>query len=148
MINSARQLSLQIHSMAVPHTCLILPFLYMGVIFLFSSIQGDGSPAIVDPLTHAIKSIIYNGAHIPLFALLAWLWCWSLAGWNIALNRRLMLAFCLTAIYGVSDEWHQSFTPGRDASFLDVMLDMLGAYLAVHFYRGQQRTSADGRTIL
>ncbi|MCF6323602.1 MAG: VanZ family protein [Gammaproteobacteria bacterium] len=143
MISHVRQLSHQIHTMSVPRACLALPFLYMGVIFLLSSIQGDGSPATVDPITGTIKAIIYNGAHVPLFALLAWLWCWSLTAWNITLNKRLILAFCLTAIYGVSDEWHQSFTPGRDTSFLDVMLDMLGASLAVYFYRGQQ-VSANG----
>jgi len=123
---------------------LILPLLYMGVIFLLSSISGDATLKNVDPLTATLKTTLYNGAHIPLFALLAWLWCWSLAGWNITLNRRLMIAFCLTAIYGGIDEWHQSFTPGRDTSFLDVMLDMLGAYIAVLFYRGQLRTAANG----
>ncbi len=144
MISHARQLSRKIHSMAVPRTYLILPFFYMGIIFLLSSMHGDTSPTTVESITRMFKAIIYNGAHVPLFALLAWLWCWSLAGWNIALNKRLVLAFCLTAIYGVTDEWHQSFTPGRDTSFLDVMLDMLGAYLAVYFYRGQQRTTAHG----
>ncbi len=144
MLSRARLLSQQIHSMAVPRFGLILPLLYMGVIFLLSSIAGDGAAKTVDPFTQAIKAVIYNGAHIPLFALLAWLWCWSLAGWNISLNKRLILAFCLTAVYAVSDEWHQSFTPGRDASFMDIMLDMLGAYIAVYFYRGQLRTTANG----
>lgn len=130
--------------MQVPRHALILPFLYMGVIFLLSSISGDTAPQNVDPFTAALKTTLYNGAHIPLFALLAWLWCWSLAGWNITLNRRLMIAFCLTAMYGVVDEWHQSFTPGRDTSFLDVMLDMLGAYIAVCFYRGQLRSALNG----
>ncbi len=130
--------------MPMPRYYLALPFIYMGVIFLLSSISGDGTGVTVDPFTQAVKVIIYNGAHIPLFALLAWLWCWSLAGWHIALNRRLLVAFCLTAIYAVTDEWHQSFTPGRDASFLDVMLDMLGGYIAVRFYRGQLRPAANG----
>ncbi len=136
--------SQHLHSMTVSRPYLMLPLLYMGIIFLLSSISGDDSLKNVDPFTGAIKTIIYNGAHIPLFALLAWLWCWSLAGWNISLSGRLILAFCFTAIYGVVDEWHQSFTPGRDTSFLDVMLDMLGAYIAVHFYRGQQRAAAHG----
>lgn len=130
--------------MQVPRRALILPFLYMGVIFLLSSISGDTTPQNVDPFTAALKTIVYNGVHIPLFALLAWLWCWSLIGWNVTLNRRLMIAFCLTAVYGVVDEWHQSFTPGRDTSFLDVMLDMLGAYIAMCFYRGQLRPALNG----
>jgi len=31
-----------------------------------------------------------------------------------------------TAAYGVSDEWHQSFVPLRDASIRDWMTDLLG----------------------
>jgi VanZ family protein len=33
-------------------------------------------------------------------------------------------------IYGISDEWHQSFVPGRDASAGDVLSDLLGAAMA------------------
>lgn len=143
-MNALQRLSRQLHAMEVRQQHLTLPFIYMGVIFLLSSIPGDGSPAITNPPLYTLKTIVFNGAHIPLFALLAWLWCWSLAGWNIALNNRLILAFCFTTIYGVIDEWHQSFTPGRDASFLDVMLDMLGACIAVRFYRGQQLATANG----
>jgi len=36
-------------------------------------------------------------------------------------------AFVLAALYGVVDEFHQSFVPGRDASMGDVVADALGA---------------------
>ncbi len=37
----------------------------------------------------------------------------------------LTLVFCL--FYGISDEFHQSFIPGRSASVLDVLADCGGA---------------------
>ncbi len=37
--------------------------------------------------------------------------------------------FCL--LYGVSDEFHQAFVPGREATAIDLAADVLGAILAV-----------------
>lgn len=133
--------SKRLHAFQPHRAALALPALYMGVIFILSSVAGTALPPDTSPTVEIAKTIIHNGAHIPLFALLAWLWCWSLAGWNITLRRRIMLAFSLTTLYGGIDEWHQSFTPGRDASALDFMLDMLGAYIAVCFYYGQSQKS-------
>jgi VanZ family protein len=36
-------------------------------------------------------------------------------------------AIAITTAYGVSDEWHQSFVPGRDAELVDVWADAIGA---------------------
>lgn len=38
------------------------------------------------------------------------------------------LTFC--SLYGISDEWHQSFVPGREASVADWIADTLGAAIA------------------
>ncbi|MFV0437640.1 MAG: VanZ family protein [Desulfopila sp.] len=40
----------------------------------------------------------------------------------------LTVIVCL--VYGLSDEWHQSFVPGRDVSGADVVADLLGAIVA------------------
>ena len=45
--------------------------------------------------------------------------------WRIAL---VALAICVG--YGVSDEWHQSFVPGRTADIADVYADAAGACAA------------------
>lgn len=45
--------------------------------------------------------------------------------------RRFLGAFLLTAGWGLLDEVHQSFVPGRDASSLDFVADLAGAALAV-----------------
>lgn len=39
-------------------------------------------------------------------------------------------AFAFAVLYAVSDEWHQSFIPGRDGSWRDVVVDGCGAALA------------------
>lgn len=39
--------------------------------------------------------------------------------------------FCL--FFGVTDEWHQSFVPGRDADFLDLVADTMGGLIAMVF---------------
>ena len=40
-------------------------------------------------------------------------------------------ACLLTTLYGVTDEWHQSFTPGRAVEGLDVWADFLGGCTAL-----------------
>ncbi|MDX1697780.1 MAG: VanZ family protein [Thiohalobacterales bacterium] len=41
------------------------------------------------------------------------------------------LAFLITGLYGVLDEYHQSFVPGRHATISDVVADLTGALLGV-----------------
>ena len=48
--------------------------------------------------------------------------------------ERLHLAFVslqFCSAYGVSDEWHQSFVPGRESSALDWLADSLGGAVAM-----------------
>ena len=42
---------------------------------------------------------------------------------------RGLAAMALTTAYGVSDEWHQSFVPGRTADITDLRADASGAIL-------------------
>ena len=41
------------------------------------------------------------------------------------------LAILLAGLYGLADEYHQSFVPGRDASALDLLADITGVLLGV-----------------
>jgi VanZ family protein len=40
---------------------------------------------------------------------------------------RAVGAVLITTLYGCSDEWHQSFVPGREADSRDVWFDAIGA---------------------
>src|SRR5215212_11635254 len=45
--------------------------------------------------------------------------------------RAALAAIVLATTYGVSDEWHQSFVPGRSPDRYDVVADCVGATVGV-----------------
>lgn len=54
------------------------------------------------------------------------------------LTAMTVVLFCL--VYGISDEYHQSFIPGREPSFGDLLADTTGAVLlAVTWYYSFRR---------
>lgn len=80
-------------------------------------------------LTSEIWSYI---GHIGMFGLLG-ITIWFALGLNSRLldRERAVWAIGIATAYGVLDEYHQSFVPGRDPSALDVLADFIGALLAV-----------------
>jgi len=101
---------------------LVLALGWMGVLWYFSSLPATGAG-----LPHPWD----KGAHLLAYALLGFLLGRGLGG--------LYPAFFLAALYGLVDEWHQSFVPGREAFGLDLLADFLGAYLGA---RGAGRWEA------
>lgn len=53
------------------------------------------------------------------------------ASWDGVRLGAAAWAWALSTIYGISDEWHQTFVPGRTAAIDDVVADTLGAASAV-----------------
>lgn len=49
--------------------------------------------------------------------------------------RRMFAAIAFTVAYGISDEFHQSFVPGRSPSVFDLLADALGALAGAWFAR-------------
>jgi VanZ family protein len=74
--------------------------------------------------------------HIGGYSLLGLLFCRAYRSrWPIASGRSLArLAVLSAALFGLSDEIHQSFVPFRTADAWDVLADALGAALGVGFY--------------
>ena len=70
-------------------------------------------------------------AHFSVYGLLATLVCRLRPGWKGA-----GLGLLAASAFGLTDEWHQSFVPGRETSFSDWIADTLGAALAVALYVG------------
>lgn len=58
-------------------------------------------------------------------------------------NRVLLLTVLVTA-YGVTDEYHQSFVPGRHASAWDVLADGVGGLIVA--WTMHWRSRRDART--
>jgi len=51
------------------------------------------------------------------------------------ISRRVILAIIFSSLYGISDEIHQYFVPGRTADPLDAVADMLGSIFGALIYR-------------
>jgi VanZ family protein len=103
----------------------IWPFVIAGLIFVASSRSHVAAPGII----HVDKI-----AHFSVYGLLATLLCRLGGNW-----RAGAWAILLTSLYGITDEWHQSYVPGRSTEVADWVADTSGATLAVALYWGWLR---------
>ena len=103
---------------------------YAGLIFLLSSFPHF--PEEVPPFIGYDKL-----AHFIEYYFFGILICrWLLNKKNHFVRRyALFMTMLIGMCYGVSDEWHQSFIPGRVASIWDVLFDAVGIAAAVLTYR-------------
>lgn len=95
----------------------------MAVIFVFSAQPSDSLPDF-----DWADRIVKKGGHMFEYGLLALAYWYALA-WD---GRRRWLAWLLAFLYACTDEFHQSFVPGRHPSIWDVLIfDNLGAMLSL-----------------
>ena len=98
----------------------------MVLIFGFSSIPSR------EMLNFGLFDLfVKKGAHVLVYGLL------TLANWSgLRFDKQLWwLALLLALIYAVSDEYHQSFVPGRHPSWVDVLVfDGGGATLGLSVF--------------
>ena len=71
-----------------------------------------------------------KSAHVVVFGILAYLF------WQARSHVRFVL--WSTILYGLSDEIHQLFIPGRTGKLSDVLFDSLGAILVVLYFTRSQ----------
>ena len=107
------------------------PLAWMGIIYYLSAQSTLPSPP--EPL---LNTLLKKGAHFGAYAGLAFWWWRALSSARRTSPERLpngvlVLAFALTVLYAASDEFHQSFTPGRHPSPWDVLIDAAGAATAL-----------------
>lgn len=76
--------------------------------------------------------------HAGMYGLLFWLWARALST-RLPGSRAMACALAISVIYAVSDEYHQSFVPGRVGSALDVAIDAAGAAGAAFMFRRASR---------
>jgi VanZ family protein len=94
--------------------------LQMAIIFGASSLSDPG------PLPGGVSD---KGGHLIGYVILSVVLLRALAGGRIAgvTWRTALLAILGATLYGVSDEFHQSFVPGRTPDVMDIMADCAGA---------------------
>lgn len=101
------------------------PLAWAAAIFWASS-----RPSVGIHLVGGLDKVVHFGVYAVLGALLARAWTWPpgviAAGW----------------LYGLSDEFHQTFVPGRTAEAADWIADALGVMVGLFLYRRAVRPAA------
>lgn len=116
-----------------------LPFiLYATLIFYVSSQRLPELPILFQ------INYIDLVAHFFAYALFAYLAYRALSRTpNKVLQKHLLFATLIISIlYGFSDEWHQSYVPGRLMSVSDFLFDAFGAIVMVLLLRMKPRIHA------
>jgi VanZ family protein len=91
----------------------------MGLIFGLSSVPGGQVPGRFGSLGHfvlyAVLGALYFAVLIP----------------HMPAKRAAVITVLLASVYGITDEFHQSFVPGRMPDPVDWLVDTVGALAAV-----------------
>ena len=85
---------------------------------------------------YAISFSIFKSLHIAEYAILFLLWLRFFH--LVKIKSKYFLALILTFVYGLSDEFHQSFIFGREGKLLDACVDGLGGLIAWLFIKKNQ----------
>ncbi len=102
----------------------ILVFAWAGFIFFLSH-----QPDLKSDLPQTAEFLFGKMAHFLEYIILTFLLIRVLKNYNISKKKILFLAIILSVLYAFSDEYHQSFIPGREPSFNDITIDTLGVLL-------------------
>ncbi|WP_134704263.1 VanZ family protein [Ammoniphilus sp. YIM 78166] len=105
---------------------------WMGVIFYLSSRTGSELQGMF-PFFNS-----FNFGHVVAYFILSIFFYWALYPFRSGKIDIRLLSVGLCLLYGISDEWHQSFVPGRMPDLFDIVNDVIGAslgMLAVTFFQ-------------
>lgn len=112
-----------------PTVAWLLVALWMVAIFAVSA--QPQLPHLPDSL---LDLLFKKTAHATAYAILCALWLNAFRTAALPQKVAVPLALFLTFGYAISDEWHQTFVPGRHGQPSDVLIDTTGAliFLAGH----------------
>lgn len=113
---------------------------YCALIYWLSN-----QPSLVAPMWFEYQDKVHHAGAYGVMALLVWRNLHFVA--QPVMRAVLAVLFC--SLFGVSDEWHQSFIEGRSSEVADWIADTGGAMLAIAlqsgvagWHRARMRSSA------
>lgn len=106
--------------------------LWMGYIFYFSSLQGKDIPSLFP-----FQDIFF---HCLTYLVLAFLFSRAVKNTFLidSMNKIIIITLIFGIVYGLSDELHQAFVPGRNASSFDLLIDAAGSLFGGLIYKWQR----------
>ena len=86
--------------------------------------------------------IVRKLAHVALFFTLAFFALKVVRHWR----WEYLAAWAFAAVYGMTDEWHQLYVPGRSGKMGDVIIDAAGALVLIAIVYLWDKTHPKART--
>lgn len=108
---------------------------WMGVIFAFSSLPGGSVPGKHGWIGHFGEYLVLGALYVVALR-------GHGRGWHV-----IALAVGLASVYGVTDEFHQSFVPGRVPDVIDWATDTAGAVTGALIASGVLRWRATATSV-
>ncbi|MEM4292549.1 MAG: VanZ family protein [Thermoplasmata archaeon] len=122
-------------------------FVYALLIFQLSSAPMNAQPEPIQTTYQTINETVkqtivvptgqpqrYTPDYLHLFLFVGFgllLYCGFFVIGGSARHFAVNLAWCLGTVYAATDEYHQSFVPGRSADWKDVVADASGVFLGI-----------------
>ncbi len=100
----------------------VLAVSWMTLIFLLSAQPTLPMPVVFSGLDKLLHALCYG--------VLGFFLARSFSPPEVAAWRRVVLITVIVTAYGITDEYHQSYVPGRHASIWDVLADGVGGFAA------------------
>ena len=105
--------------------------LIMFLIFFLSSRSSTGIGG-----SRTQQFLIHKTLHIIVYALLSASFYYAFSTSTLVATKYIfILSVILTFLYGITDEIHQTFVPGRGGKFSDTLFDLIGAFLGTYLYQ-------------
>lgn len=106
------------------------------LIWAFFIFLGSSIPAVKVSSNNTADFLAHKAVHLLEYAILYLLIYRAISqGRRIFDKREIAVAVFLVTLYGGSDEFHQSFTPGREPRIRDIFIDFLGGLLGVGIWK-------------
>src|SRR4030043_731944 len=77
--------------------------------------------------------VVKKSAHLIEYSVFATLIYRAFINSGVEKKKSVLYAFLLAVFYGATDEFHQSFTPGREPTLRDLFFDTIGAGFASYY---------------
>ncbi len=84
-----------------------------------------------EKLVKRAQPIIRKAAHFSIYAVVGVLIMSFVSTYKLLLWKKFFISICVGLFYAISDEYHQSFVPGRSAELRDVLIDTTGVIVGI-----------------
>lgn len=102
----------------------------MGILFALSSRAGQPQSWLQPPLDKIVHIIAYGALGL---SFCVWI---RPQRWESRRGLHIALVLLAVGLFGITDEFHQSWVPGRVPSLGDWIADMIGGALAIALFLG------------